>query len=344
MWQTGAVIRSALTVLAFACAAAASAQAPERPDFPSWLSAYRAAALARGISPATLDAMLGGLTANERVISLDRNQPDESSTAAAPPRFDAYLERRLTPARISAGRTASASIAPALAGIEARYGVPGPILLGIWGMETSYGRITGNMNVTRSLATLAWDGRRESLFTRELDAALEIVDRGLAPPEKLRGSWAGAMGQPQFLPSSYLAYARDGDGDGKADIWDSAPDALASIANYLVENGWQPGLAWGVAVTVPESFDRALVKNPVAPTSCIRPLERHSLPLPAAQWQAYGLTSEKPLPDAPLTLIEPDGPGQGAWLVTANYRTLMTYNCSNFYALSVAMLGDELSR
>jgi lytic murein transglycosylase len=350
LWQVIGVKRTIRLALAatlstalFASAAPAQDAAP-KPDFESWLSTYRAAALARGISPATLDTMLAGLTANDRVVRLDRNQPDESSTAAAPPRFSSYLKRRLTPARISAGETAAANIQPALAGIEARYGVPGPILLGIWGMETSYGRITGNMNVTRSLATLAWDGRREKLFTRELDAALDIVDRGLAAPEKLRGSWAGAMGQPQFLPSSYLAYARDGDGDGKADIWDSSPDALASMANYLVENGWQRGLDWGVAVDVPEDFDRGLVKNPVPPTSCIRPLERHSLPQPAATWQAYGITSQKPLPDAPLVLIEPDGPGQGAWLVTTNYRVLMTYNCSNFYALSVAMLGDELSR
>lgn len=316
---------------------------PQKPHFQAWLADYRSKAAARGISATTLDAMLAGLTANDRVISLDRNQPDESSTAAAPPRFDAYLQRRLTPDRITAGHTAAARVAAPLAGVEARYGVPGPILLGIWGMETSYGRVTGSMNITQSLATLAWDGRREALFTKELDSALEIVDKGLASPQALRGSWAGAMGQPQFLPSSYLAYAKDGDGDGKADIWTSEPDTLASIANYLRQNGWQPGIAWGVAVSVPASFDRATVKNPVAPTSCIKPLERHSLPLPAATWQAHGITSNKPLPDAPLTLIEPDGPGQGAWLVTANYRALMTYNCSNFYALSVALLGDALS-
>lgn len=328
--------------------AAAFAQTPpaavQKPEFQVWLADYRAKALARGVSAGTLDAMLTGLTANERVVSLDRNQPDESSSSATPPRFDAYLERRLTPDRIAAGHAASARVAAPLAGVEARYGVSGPILLGIWGMETSFGRVTGSMNVTQSLATLAWDGRREALFTKELDSALEIVDKGLASPGALRGSWAGAMGQPQFLPSSYLAYAKDGDGDGKADIWNSEADTLASIANYLRENGWQPGIPWGVAVTVPDNFDRAQVRNPVAPTSCIRPLERHSLPLPAATWLSYGITAQKPLPDAPLTLIEPDGPGQGAWLVSANYRALMTYNCSNFYALSVALLGDALSR
>jgi lytic murein transglycosylase len=334
---------AAVAALLATAGLAQSGDAPAaKPDFQSWLADYRSKALARGINPATLDAMLDGIEANERVIRLDRNQPDESSTAKAPPRFDAYLERRLTPDRIAAGLSAAERVSAPLAGVEARYGVPGTILMGIWGMETSYGRITGNMNVTQSLATLAWDGRREALFTKELDAALDIVDKGLAPAAALRGSWAGAMGQPQFLPSSYIAYARDGDGDGEVDIWGSEPDTLASIANYLRENGWQPGIAWGVAVRVPDAFDRGLVKNPVAPTSCVRPLERHSLPLPASTWLGHGITSDKLLPDAPLTLIEPDGPGQGAWLVTANYRALMTYNCSNFYALSVAMLGDAI--
>lgn len=347
LWHTQAMVFRVFSAAACAglLATAALAQpggAAARPDFQGWLADYRSRALARGISEATLDAVLGGIEANERVIRLDRNQPDESSTAAAPPRFDAYLARRLTPDRIAAGHVAAERVAAPLAGVEARYGVPGTILMGIWGMETSYGRITGTMNVTQSLATLAWDGRRAALFTKELDAALDIVDKGLAPAAALRGSWAGAMGQPQFLPSSFVAYARDGDGDGRADIWTSEPDTLASIANYLRENGWQPGIGWGLAVKVPDGFDRALVKNPVAPTSCVRPLERHSLPLPAAVWLGHGITAQKPLPDAPLTLIEPDGPGQGAWLVTANYRALMTYNCSNFYALSVALLGDAL--
>jgi lytic murein transglycosylase len=316
----------------------------ERPAFEQWLAGYRAAAAARGISPATLDAVLADLQPNQRAIALDRNQADESSQSGPPPRFDAYLARRLDSARINGGRAAHQRLAPVIAGIEARYGVPGPILIGIWGMETAYGRITGSLDVPQSLATLAWDGRRAELFTRELDAALEMVERGLAPRSRLKGSWAGAMGQPQFLPSSYLAYARDGDGDGIADIWTSEADTLASIANYLAENGWQRGVPWGLKVEVPASFDRARVVNPVKPSSCIRPLERHSRPLPAAEWLKHGITAAQPLPDVPLVLIEPDGPGQGAYLVTASYRALMAYNCSNFYALSVALLGDAVAR
>ena len=324
--------------------AAAPVQADEmQGDFQSWLATYRITAKARGISQATLDSLLGDLQPNPRVIALDRTQPDDSSVA--PVTFASYLARRLDTARITAGRAAAERVSAPLAGIEARHGVPAPILLGIWGMETSYGKVTGSLPVVQSLATLAWDGRRAALFTKELDAALEIADKGLATPAQLRGSWAGAMGQPQFLPSSYLAYAMDGDGDSKADIWGSEADALASIANYLKGNGWQPGLVWGLPVTVPATLDRAPLQNPETPKSCIRPLSVHTRWMAVKDWQALGLTADKafPPPDTMMTLVEPDGPGQGAWLVTQNYRTLMTYNCSNFYALSVALLGDALS-
>ena len=335
-----------IACLSLLLASAAPLHADEmQPDFQSWLATYRITAKARGISQNTLDQMLGNLQPNARVIALDRNQPDESSTSTTPANFANYLARRLDTSRITAGKAAAERVSAPLAGIEARHGVPAAILLGIWGMETSYGRITGNMSVVQSLATLAWDGRRAALFTRELDAALEIAEKQLARPDQLRGSWAGAMGQPQFLPSSYLAYAIDGDGDGKADIWSSEPDTLASIANYLKANGWQPGLSWGLPVTVPAGLDRVLLKNPEIPTSCVRPLAVHTKWMPARDWQALGLTAAGDFPpaDTPMTLVEPDGPGQGAWLVTQNYRTLMTYNCSNFYALSVALLGDALA-
>ncbi len=315
---------------------------PASGDFAAWLAGYRRAALARGVAPATVEAFTNGLQPIHRVIDLDRRQPGDST--AGPARFDAYLARQVDAARISGGNAAAARMAAPLAGIEARYGVPAHIVVAIWGLETAYGKITGDFDVPASLATLAWEGRRRALFTRELDAALNIVDKGLAPRSALRGSWAGAMGQPQFLPSSYLSYAVDGDGDGHADIWNSEPDTLASIANYFERKGWQRGLPWGQIVSVPQGFDRALVKNPVAPRTCVRPLEKHSVWLPISRWKAFGLTSMVPFPaDTTLaTLIEPDGPGQGAYLATANYRVIMEYNCSNFYALSVAVLGDAI--
>ncbi|MBC7504252.1 MAG: lytic murein transglycosylase [Sandarakinorhabdus sp.] len=310
--------------------------------FTVWLDGYRTAALARGIAPATLDSLFKGMTPSDRVIALDRAQPGDSS--GTPARFDTYLTRRLDASRIAGGKAAMARVPSPLATALAKTGVPAGIVIGIWGMETSYGRVTGDFDVARSLTTLAWEGRRRVLFTRELDAVVDIVDRGLATREQLQGSWAGAMGQPQFLPSSFLDHAADGDGDGRKDIWRSEPDTIASIANYLARHGWQAGNGWGFAVTMPVGFDREAVRNPVRPTACVRPLERHSKWLPAAEWRRLGLKTSGNWPAAttPMSLVEPDGAGQGAYLTTSNYRAILGYNCSNFYALSVALLGDAV--
>ena len=320
---------------------AAPVPPPVGGSFGAWLAAYRTTALARGIAPATLDALFNGMTPSDRVIELDRAQPGDSS--GTPARFDSYLARRLDASRIDGGRAAMDRTTAPLATAFAKTGVPAGIIIGIWGMETSYGRVTGDFDVTRSLATLAWEGRRRVLFTRELDAVVDIVDRRLATRQQLQGSWAGAMGQPQFLPSSFLKDAADGDGDGRSDIWGSDADTIASIANYLSRRGWKAGQGWGFSVTVPASFDRAAISNPVKPTTCVRPLERHSKWLPASEWQRLGLQAAAwPAPATPMSLVEPDGGGQGAYLTTENYRAILGYNCSNFYALSVALLGDAL--
>lgn len=314
-----------------------------KPSFADWLAGYRSAALARGVSSAALDAVLNGLTPSPRVVELDRAQPGDSGSA--PARFDSYLARRLDSARIAGGNATAARLSSQLAAIEARTGVPAAITIGIWGMETNYGRITGDFDVARSLATLAWDGRRRELFTKELDAIVAIIERGLATRAMLRGSWAGAMGQPQFLPSSYLAYAVDGDGDGRTDIWNSDVDTAASIANYLEKHGWKRGISWGLPVVVPDTLDRSEVRNPIRPISCIKPMDRHSRWIPVGEWRKLGITSAVPFPpdSVPMALVEPDGPGKGAYLTSANYRVLMDYNCSNFYALSVALLGDVVA-
>lgn len=344
--QTAAVpatLPADTAVYAAPVAAVPGIAASDKPAFGDWLASYRAAALARGVSSATLDSVLSGLTPSPRVVELDRGQPGDSGSA--PARFDSYLARRLDGPRIAGGNATAARLAGRLAAIEAKTGVPARIVVGIWGMETNYGRITGDFDVARSLATLAWDGRRRDLFTKELDAVVSIVERGLASRAMLRGSWAGAMGQPQFLPSSYLAYAVDGDGDGRADIWNSDADTAASIANYLEKHGWKRGIPWGMPVTLPADMNREAVRNPVRPATCIKPMERHSRWIPAGEWRKMGVTSAVSMPadDVPMALVEPDGPGQGAYLTTANYRVLMDYNCSNFYALSVALLGDAVA-
>ncbi len=312
--------------------------------FEAWLSTYRATAQAAGIRPATLDAAFAGLRYSPRVVALDRAQPDDSGSTAN--QFADYLAKRLEPVRESRGQATKLRYYDRLASLEASTGVPRHIVLGIWGMESSYGAVTGSFDVVRSLASLAYDGRRRTLFTKELTAALTIIDRNLADRTKLRGSWAGAMGQPQFLPSSFVAYSADGDGDGRADIWDSGEDVAASISRYLQAKGWQRGQGWGVTVTVPPGFDRERVLNLVQPTECVKVLVKHSRWIPLSEWRALGMARAdgNPWPaDTTLaTLVEPDGPGGPAYLTFGNYRKLLDYNCSNFYALSVALLGDAL--
>jgi lytic murein transglycosylase len=315
---------------------------PMQQRFQAWLAAYRPKALAAGVGAATLDAQLSGLTYNPRVVGFDRAQPDDSRAVN---RFDDYLGRRLNDARIAQGRRVRGDLAATLASIEARSGVPGHILVGIWGMETSYGAAVGDFDLIRAIASLAFDGRRAELFTRELTSALLMLDRGHTVRQELKGSWAGATGQPQFLPSSYLAYSADGDGDGHADIWGSRADTLASIANFLAKNGWRAGGSWGTRAYIPPTLDRGRIRNLVAPTSCRGVLSRHSRWIPVREWKALGvvpLGAAYPADDVLAALVEPDGPGNGGYITYGNYRAILEYNCSNYYALSVALLADAV--
>ncbi len=313
--------------------------------FADWLAGFRKQAIVDGLPASAVDAVTADLHYEPRVVDLDRAQPDDS--AWQPSVFSSYLDKHLTTVQIARGRAVAAELGPTLATIAAKTGVPGGIILGIWGMESNYGAVTGSFDVPRALASLAYDGRRRALFSRELEAAIRIVADGRASRAQLRGSWAGAMGQPQFLPSSFLAHATDGSGDGRADIWTSRADVAASIAAYLRDAGWVRGQPWGLRVTVPGGLDREVVRNPVAPATCVRPMSKHSRWLSLAAWRALGVTPAAgaawPADDTlQATLIEPDGAGTAAYLTFGNYRALLDYNCSNFYALSVALLGDAL--
>ena len=314
--------------------------------FQAFLATVRPRARAAGVSDATLDAVLPALTYNPRVVALDRDQPGQSS--GGPSAFIAYAPYRakhVDADRIARGRAAYAAARPQLARIERTTGVPESIMVAIWGSETNYGGFTGDFDLARSLATLAYDGRRRELFTQEFIATLKLIDRGV-PRSTLKGSWAGATGYPQFLPSMYLRLGRDGDGDGKIDIWANRADALASIGAYLTDAGWKPGVPWGVAASVPATIDRAAIATRLQAPRCPRVFARLSRWMPLREWRALGVVpvSVPPVGDNELAaLIEPDGPGATAYLTFGNYRAILDYNCSNFYALSVGLLADAVA-
>ena len=318
--------------LSAACAALGHALAPRRAEaasqtFEAFLDGVRAEARRAGISPATLNRALSGIRPNDRVLELDRRQPEFTQT------WEQYRDARLSQARIDGGRRAFADNRATLDAVQARFRVAPRIVVAIWGLETNYGGFTGNFNVVESLATLAWDGRRSAYFRNELLAALKILDAGHVPPERMRGSWAGAMGHPQFMPSNFDRLAVDMDGDGRRDIWDSRADALGSIANYLARSGWREEELWGREVALPEGFD---------PDQARRDNTR-----PLRDWVRMGVRRRdgQPLPglDLETAILLPGGPGGQAFAVYPNFNVIRRYNPSNFYALVVGLLSDRVA-
>jgi membrane-bound lytic murein transglycosylase B len=341
-------MRGFLAAAALALSVGAPVAAQDETGFQAFLSQLRGQALRQGVSARTLDQVLPTLIFNPRVVELDRAQPGGNPAAppSAIPAFAPYRARHVDAPRIEGGRAKYRTLRPLLARIEAQTGVPASIMVAIWGHETNYGSYTGNFDLPRSLASLAYEGRRRDLFTGELIATLKMIDRGV-PRDRLKGSWAGATGYPQFLPSVYLRLARDGDGDGDADIWTSDADTLASIAAYFVDAGWRRGRPWGVAASAPPYLDRGSIAGKTTSPRCPRVHDRHSRWMTVAEWRSRGVvqTGGPRLRDTELvTLLEPDGPGATAYLLTGNYRVILDYNCSNFYALSVGLLADEVAR
>ncbi|WP_198519127.1 lytic murein transglycosylase [Novosphingobium kunmingense] len=324
----------------------ASAQVEISQDqaFQGYLQLLAARARREGVSEATIGRMTSGLTFNPRVVVLDQSQPGSNSAPGTFEPFAPYYRDHVDAARIIGGKRTLAANSDRLPQIEAQYGVPGKILVAIWGHETNYGSYKGDFDLARSLATLAYEGRRRELFAGEFIALLKMVDRGV-PRERLYGSWAGAFGNPQFLPSVYLRVAQDGDGDGDADIWNDRADTLASIANYFRDAGWRRGEPWGVKAFVPAGLDRSSLTTRLDAPSCPRVHLRHSAWKPVSEWRALGVIPQGVIADRTLaTLLEPDGAGSGGFLLTGNYRVILQYNCSNYYALSVGLLADEIAR
>jgi len=298
-----------------------------------------------GVREATIQAYIPMLRLNERAMQLDRAQKPTPTPSNTPPPLSPYLRQHVTLSLITRGQARYYQHWPSLVRIHARYGVDSAVMMAIYGKETSYGAATGSFDLLEVLASLAYEGRRRAMFETEFISALKLIDAGV-PRSRLKGSYAGATGYPQFMPSVVLNRRADGDGDGQADIWSNEADALASIANYLRDAGWKPGVPWGTAARVSPLLDRAAIRSTEEAARCPAVYRRHSRELPVAKWRELGVTiTGQALSDHQMArLIEPDGPNGTAYLITDNYRAILAYNCSNFYAMSVALLADAIAR
>ena len=295
-------------------------------DFSKWLMDFRAEAAKKGISTRTLESAFVNVEPLPRVLELDRSQPEFVQT------FAGYLRPRVTETRINKGRELLARHSALFKQIEQQYGVQGQYLVAFWGLESDFGAVTGGFSAISALATLAYDPRRSQMYRDELLTALQIIDAGHIKPEAMKSSWAGAMGQCQFMPSTFKRYAVDGDGDGHINIWQSLPDVMHSAANYLSQAGWKGDERWGREVVLPANFDFALSGTTV----------RKSV----SEWNALGVRKAdgSPLGNASLqaSVVVPAGAKGPAFLTYNNFRTAMVWNRSVNYALSVGLLADRL--
>ena len=329
-------MRGVLLAVAFLIGVtSAAAQTPQ--TFDDWLAALLAEARGRGYSDELLAQTLVGVTPLPRVIASDRRQAEAVLT------FEEYIKRRVTPERVQRGRELVAEHREVLTRISHAYGVPPSVIVAIWGLESRFGERSGDVPVFQALATLAWEPRRAAFFRGQLYDALTMVDRGHIDAASMKGSWAGAMGQPQFMPSSYLAYAVDFDGDGRRDIWTSAADTFASIANYLASHGWRADEPWGREVRLTPAIAQHAARALGTRKSGCRAIREMIGPARLARWQRLGVrgTDGGNLlagpPDAALVRA-----GRHGFLVHGNYDAILRYNCAHHYALSVAILADRI--
>ncbi|MEQ1968168.1 lytic murein transglycosylase [Xenorhabdus nematophila] len=302
----------------------------EPAQFPAYVALLKQQAREQGFSEKTVERAFSNIHFIPRVIKADRNQPEKKAT------LDDYLSRVLPAWKIEQAVTQYKNHLPQLEKISRKYGVPKAYIVALWGLESGFGKIQGKEDVISALATLAFEGRREVFFIKQLLAALEIMENQyIGEGQTLNGSWAGAMGQSQFMPTSYLTYGADGDGDGRIDIWNNKEDVFASTANYLAKEGWQPGLPWGYAIALPADFDVAL--------EGVKPAQGKTI----TQWQALGVSSPH-FANLPANtkgwIVIPDDQKQQAFWVTQNFRTIMHWNRSYYFALSVGMMADGITQ
>jgi membrane-bound lytic murein transglycosylase B len=306
------------------------------PPFDAWLAEVRTEALARGIKPEVVDAAFTDLQPVAQILERDRTQAEFTLDLTA------YLKRRLTRSILRTAQQMYDQHRELLQAVGKKYGVQPKIVTAVWGLESNFGRFAGVRPTIPALATLAYDPRRAALFRNELFSALEIVSRGDIELDRLKGSWAGALGQPQFMPSTYLQYSQDFDGDGRKDIWSSRADVFASVANYLREHGWTEGTAWGREVKVPTTAVAAIKALPRREEGC-RAVRALTTPRPLKEWNKFGVRT---LGGAALPVATLDASlvtdGTRYFLVYKNYESLLAYNCATSYAISVGMLADRL--
>ena len=300
---------------------------PARPNFVAWREAFKPEALAAGVSAATFDRAFDGILPNLDILAKNDEQPEYTRPIWA------YLDTAVAPERVATGRQLLADNKAVLRKTSKPYGVEPQIIVAIWGLESRYGANSGGYNVIEALATMAYGSRRPAVFRQNLIDALLILEHGDITPEDMQGSWAGAMGQTQFMPAAFRQYAVDGDGDGKRDIWRDLPDVFASTANYLGAHGWKPGQPWGMEVRLPAKFDWQLAEMDVTKT--------------VAEWRKLGVkrVDGKALPKvaSPAAIIAPAGHRGPAFIVFENFRTILDYNNSISYALAVAHLADLIT-
>ena len=332
----------ALVVLLLAAPAragqTAGTPAPVRPPFAEWLAGLREEAIARGVRAEIVDQALAGVEEPQPII-IERDRTQAESVLP----LEQYVKRRLTPKFLRTGREMYDRYRELLDQVGRTYGVSPRVIAGVWGMESNFGKFSGVRPTIPALATLAYDPRRAAFFRGELLQALEILNRGDATLDQLRGSWAGAMGQTQFMPSAYLKFAEDFDGDGRRNIWSSPADVFASIANYLKAHGWTDGQLWGRQVAVSPAAARRIAADVARRGGGCQATRDMTVARPLADWTRLGvrLPRGRPLPHATLEASLVSGE-KTHYLVYANYDALLDYNCAHAYAISVGLLADRL--
>lgn len=311
-----------------------------RAEFEAFLAEVRNEALQKGIKQDVVRTALTGVEPVMRIIERDRNQAEFKLS------FATYRDRVITPLNVQRGQKLRDDHQALLRQVSQRYGVQPRFVLAIWGIETRYGAVKADVPLMHSLATLAFDRRRSSYFRNELFSALTMLDRGYIDFPTMKGSWAGAMGQPQFMPSSYLAYAEDFDGDGKRDIWGNTGDVFASIANYLAKHGWNTSQTWGREVRISAELQKSLGNYAREGRSGCRAIDQMTRDMSLEDWTRLGVrrTDGGELPKAQQSgaLVQPDGAGGPTFLVYGNYRSILRYNCAHHYALTVSLLADRV--